>query len=925
MTPSAIPLETLQKILLGQLPSEELDRIVPQLETGDWMGKWAAQFESQDLFLDLIRTNGSAPTSPIDPSLAELIQKLKKLNETGSALNPDPTTAEDLEAIHGTAHVQKWSFLSPAQSPDEMGRLNGYRILSLLGEGGIGIVFVAEDLKLKRRVALKVMRPAIAAKEDHRQRFIREAEITAAVEHDHIIPIYQVGEEKDVPFIAMPLLKGESLEDRRKRLQPFPISEVIRIGRQIAEGLSAAHQQGLIHRDIKPANIWMESPNDRVRILDFGLARNQTIDIHLTKSGITIGTPAYMAPEQGRGSLVDHRSDLFSLGVILYQLSTGSRPFTGSDIMAVLSSLALDIPPAPNILNPRIPHLLNELILQLLEKNPADRPQTAQEVADRLRKLESNINTHVISAPLAIPVQLENPWEGIDDQTEPISNSQMKSLPNNSVSKRKRSRLDSTLIWVWIVCGALLLLLSGFIGYELMFKTPNGTLVVEIANKEVEARFKNGELKIYDKKGVLKYTLKPSEKNKTLPEGEYKIEVTGADGVKLDTSEFTMSNGKSVEVRVLLLQKQQPKPVPVDPERSAVEKLLEITGSGRIKMTLKSKAGSHEILKGTTLPKELFTIERIESYGMEKAHGNLEILRNLKGITQLLLINANLQDSDLENLKDLKTVTQLGLGHESDVGSLTNEGLIHLKDLTKIQVLVLVNQKKITEEGLKSLLKMTELKNLDLNNTSVGNEGIRTLQQLPNLEILGLRNSKMTDEGFAEMKTLKRLWVLHIGRTKITDTGLKHLSEISTLREFDVRDTQVTPKGIEAFIKANPGCRVFNDHGIIDPQTEKELNRNAATWVLSVGGKVVIQTEGKEQGIIDSKLLPSGAIEVKEIFLGSIPQLTDKELESFKGLASMRSLNVTKTNVSKEAITALAEKLPKCRIQSDHGTFEPKQ
>jgi serine/threonine protein kinase len=175
------------------------------------------------------------------------------------------------------------------------GTLAGYRLVKKLGEGGMGMVFAAEDIRLKRRVALKLMKPEVAAKEQHRQRFLREAQAAAAVEHDHIVPIFQIGEDNGSPFIAMPFLKGEPLDVRLKRSR-LPLPEIIVIARQTAEGLAAAHAHGLIHRDIKPGNIWLETTGDgahRVKILDFGLARlsggeNQ----HLTQSGAVMGTPA---------------------------------------------------------------------------------------------------------------------------------------------------------------------------------------------------------------------------------------------------------------------------------------------------------------------------------------------------------------------------------------------------------------------------------------------------------------------------------------------------------------------------------------------------------------------------------------------------------------------------------------------------------
>jgi WD40 repeat protein/tRNA A-37 threonylcarbamoyl transferase component Bud32 len=292
------------------------------------------------------------------------------------------------------------SCLAPPQAPDEIGRLGSYRVLRVLGSGGMGVVFESEDPQLKRRVALKVMRPALAASATGRQRFIREAQLTASLEHDHIVEIHEVGEDRGVLFLAMQLLEGESLEDRLRRERRLPLPEVLRLGRETTEGLVAAHERGLIHRDIKPANIWLEArggprgmpaPRPRVKILDFGLARALDSDLHLTQSGIMAGTPQYMAPEQAEGGAVDARADLFSLGCVLYRMATGQAPFHGATTMAVLRALAVEEPPDPRTLNPEVPPELAELIGRQLAKRPVDRPATAQQVALTLQGLEAGL------------------------------------------------------------------------------------------------------------------------------------------------------------------------------------------------------------------------------------------------------------------------------------------------------------------------------------------------------------------------------------------------------------------------------------------------------------------------------------------------------------------------------------------------------
>lgn len=279
--------------------------------------------------------------------------------------------------------------LAPPQHDDEVGRLGTYRILHVLGRGGMGVVFLAEDSQLRRRVALKAMLPHVAANPLNRQRFRREAEAMAAVTHDHVARVYQIDEDRGIPFLAMEYLQGTTLEDRLFHEPTLPLVEVVRLGAEMAEGLHAAHATNLVHRDVKPSNVWLEAPANRVKILDFGIARPATADVRCTQQGTIIGTPAYMAPEQGRGGPVDARSDLFSLGIILYEMTTGQLPFPVTDMVSTLLAINTVVPAKPRSLRPAIPAPLDKLIVKLLEKDADRRPATAHAVAQELRAIET--------------------------------------------------------------------------------------------------------------------------------------------------------------------------------------------------------------------------------------------------------------------------------------------------------------------------------------------------------------------------------------------------------------------------------------------------------------------------------------------------------------------------------------------------------
>jgi serine/threonine protein kinase len=290
--------------------------------------------------------------------------------------------------------------LEPADKPGCLGRLGHYEVREVIGRGGMSVVFKAFDPLLRRLVAIKMLDPSRAASDLARQRFVREARAAAAINHDHVITIHAVEEVRGVPYLVMHHVSGQSLQQRLDEVGTLELTSILRIGRQIAAGLAAAHSGGLIHRDIKPANILLEigdvdlsapagdlgrrKDSERVIITDFGLAR-AVDDASLSQTGAVAGTPLYMSPEQISGGVIDHRSDLYSLGVLLYRMAVGREPFTGQTIAALWSQHLFERPPRPSeAALGQVPMWLEELILRLLHKETADRPQTAEEVIQAL-------------------------------------------------------------------------------------------------------------------------------------------------------------------------------------------------------------------------------------------------------------------------------------------------------------------------------------------------------------------------------------------------------------------------------------------------------------------------------------------------------------------------------------------------------------
>ncbi|TWU05556.1 serine/threonine-protein kinase [Stieleria varia] len=278
-------------------------------------------------------------------------------------------------------------FLDPPKNPGDLGTLGKYRVIDQLGKGGMGYVFRAEDSRLKRTVALKVMNRRIAATPGSRKRFISEARAMAAVHHDNVATIFEVGEHNGTPFMAMEMLRGGTLETIKKGSALPTYEELIGYARDMTRGLAAAHANGIVHRDIKPANIWMEEGTKRIKILDFGLALAHTPVDQLSGRGAVIGTPGYLSPEQARSEPVDDRSDLYSLGVVLYELATGKLPLQSKTVAEQLIAILAHRPRPVRDLNPDIPQPLADLIERLLEKEPRDRYPSAAILETELEKV----------------------------------------------------------------------------------------------------------------------------------------------------------------------------------------------------------------------------------------------------------------------------------------------------------------------------------------------------------------------------------------------------------------------------------------------------------------------------------------------------------------------------------------------------------
>ena len=455
-----------------------------------------------------------------------LLEILKKLPERTGLIHGDTEVFDDLTTADSDSSA---TFLAPPQQPDEIGRLGAYRVLAVLGKGGMGMVFLAHDPKLDRRVALKVMLPRFAAHEGAKRRFLREARAAAKLNSDNIVRIYQVDEDRGIPFFAMELLEGAALDQFLKQGPRLTLAEVVRIGRETAAGLAAAHEKNLIHRDIKPSNLWLDKTNaGRVKILDFGLACSVKDDVNLTQSGTIVGTPAFMAPEQARGDKdVDARADLFSLGCVLYRLCAGDVPFKGETTMGVLLAIAVNSPVPLMHVNGQVPSSLSTLIMQMLAKDPMQRPASAIEVGARLQTIEREIASAGGDRDSLVDSRKSTPG---------ISNSAVDASATTLAIPPKPPRRRG---WP-LLLGGLAVALPFLLAAVIYWQTRDGVVRIESDDPAIQIAFDKDELKIV---GAYNEPL-------AITAGQHGLKIKKGNDFELETDKLIVNHGETVALKI---------------------------------------------------------------------------------------------------------------------------------------------------------------------------------------------------------------------------------------------------------------------------------------------------------------------------------------------------------------------------------------
>jgi eukaryotic-like serine/threonine-protein kinase len=382
-------------------PVRVLADMVERARSGSYSGK--VQVDSRDEIGDLARTFNSllADLREKEHLIGFLREGMTMMKKGGQGMAPGRTDPAFAATAAGSGETMS---LGGATAGMEGGPARGslfadrYEVLGTLGKGGMGVVYRARDLTLDDTVALKVLRGEML-KDDptHLERFKQEIKLARRITHRNVLRTHDFGESAGTPYISMEYLEGVTLKDLIKNKGALPVPVGLRIVKQMCQGLEAAHLQGVVHRDIKPQNMLILPETGDLKIMDFGIARVQSMKGAeaggITTAGTVMGTPDYMSPEQAQGLPADFRSDIYSLGIVLFEVFTGALPFSGDTMMAIVLAHIRNPPPAPRTVNPRLPERLEAIILKCMEKDPARRYQSVGDLLDDLDEVSAQVGT----------------------------------------------------------------------------------------------------------------------------------------------------------------------------------------------------------------------------------------------------------------------------------------------------------------------------------------------------------------------------------------------------------------------------------------------------------------------------------------------------------------------------------------------------
>ncbi len=741
--------------------------------------------------------------------------------------------------FHGRDAGDVVGFLQPSSKPGSLGVLAHYEVLDFLGQGGFGTVLKAFDEKLHRPVAIKMLSPQLASTSPPRKRFLREARSIAAVKHENIVQVYSV-EEMPLPYLVMEFVDGPTLQDKMDQTGPIESPELLHLARQIASGLAAAHDKGMIHRDVKPGNILIEKgAEQKVKITDFGLARTAD-DASLTQSGAIAGTPMYMAPEQAKGLKLDHRSDLFSLGSVMYAMACGHLPFRAGNTVAVLRRVVEDTPRPLQEVIAEIPDWLVAIIDKLLAKNPDDRFQTAKEVADVLGRCQSQLEAYGgvrLAEELGLPPVSTLQTKSTSDGLKPAS-------VGHSDYWRRRVLVTAVLLMP-ILAGLLVLELKGFTWF-----TPFSGWISNAPRSE--RKHPNRERDDAAQLDALLQSHQPSTPS-ALAEwimtrtGEKQLSVVFADkpvylevkGLEelprerffvyavrlLNAGSITDDElallGQAKRLNNLRLASKDNAFSFVSDKgfqslfSSSVSRTLadfQLDGASLPKVTPEgwlaiNRAQAMQILRIVRPEGDCSFIPRLSLPKLQQlsieSRGQMcgffdNLASRMPNLTALALRSAPTKYSDVESLAKLDKLQGLFLV-DCGLKDLSLEKLGMMKELRGLN---LSANPEITDRGVAWLSGLSQLMSISLEGSSVSDDACRKLSRITSLSSVQLSNTYVSDEGCKWLAKLPSLEMLDLSKTRVGDGGLDALKSCKTLKSLNVRNCErMTNEGLSSLSK----------------------------------------------------------------------------------------------------------------------------
>ncbi|QEG38722.1 Serine/threonine-protein kinase PknB [Roseimaritima ulvae] len=652
--------------------------------------------------------------------------------------------------------------LERPQSKDDLACFGKYRLRAFIGAGGTGLVFAAVDTDLSRVVAVKFLRPSCATVAKHRKRFLRGARAMASVRHEHVLGIHEVGSWKDLPFVVMPHLQGESLQTRLERVDRLTPQAALEMVRQIAMGLAAIDRVSLVHRDIKPDNIWLETPTDRVQIIDFGIASDPESDAEITSPMETMGTPRYMAPEQIVSKHVDHRSDLFSLGSMLYRMLTGRPAFGGSTAFECMVSVTKDSLPPPHLYDRTIPKSLSRIVKRLCEKRPQDRFQSADQLLAALDRIDRT------KPPRSFPL-----WS--------LAAGAMALLLLTIISLKIKDR-DGNETTIRIDSERVAGVEIGLSDATAVLSKPHAEPIAndnpQWNEQEIAAwiRQRGGSVIVYLEQSP-SGEIRRVRASEALPPGPFRILGVDSAGQFFDQAYLD----RVLQLKYLVS-------LAINANRNFTDRQLNAIA------TIKSLKLLH------------ITLQRSDRSPI--SDDGIQSLTALKKLQTLRMNAPQITNEGIQSVSQLQRLSYFG----NEIPLVTDEGLQQLNDLPHLSFLHLLDARQITGQGIAFLKNYPGLQELEITESQLQGDDLRPLSQLRHVHSLTLTNCGIDDAGLAHLAEWKELHSLVLDGTNVSGKGMGQLTCHDSLLQLSLASTPIADESVDTLVQF-PNLQRLNVQG----------------------------------------------------------------------------------------------------------------